>query len=419
MLRTILRCEITNIGDITLKVLMLGWELPPHNSGGLGVACFHMCKALAGKGADINFIVPYTADHSDIDFMKVTSAVPASAKQVMKAGMAYESFKFIDHEGNEEWVSLQDYHKLYERSIDGIVKLAEYDVIHAHDWLTIRAGIRAKQLTGKPLIVHIHATEYDRSGGKRGNPVVEDIEYLGMMLADKIIAVSQLTKDVIMQQYGIPGNKIDVIHNSFDIDMYDCVQGENDYRYLSALRDHGYKVVMNVGRITVQKGLYNLVQTMRLVVDKRPKTILLFVGSGEQELELLELAAELGLSGNVIFAGFQRGKRWRDMFAVSDIFVMPSISEPFGLTALEAAAFGVSTLVSRQSGVAEVLRSALRVDYWDIHEMANQITAVLNNQDLQDQLIHDGYHEVEKMTWGHTAEKLLGVYNMHVAGALA
>jgi glycosyltransferase involved in cell wall biosynthesis len=398
---------------------MLGWELPPHNSGGLGVACFHICKALASKGADINFIVPYTADHSDIKFMQVTSAVPASAKQVMKAGMAYESFKFVDHEGNEEWVSLQDYHKLYERSIDGIVKLAEYDVIHAHDWLTIRAGIRAKQLTGKPLIVHIHATEYDRSGGKRGNPVVEDIEYLGMMLADKIIAVSQLTKDVIVQHYGIPADKIDVIHNSFDIDMYDGVQGENDYRYLSALREHGYKVVMNVGRITVQKGLYNLVQTMRLVVDKRPKTILLFVGSGEQELELLELAAELGLSGNVIFAGFQRGKRWRDMFAVSDIFVMPSISEPFGLTALEAAAFGVSTLVSRQSGVAEVLRSALRVDYWDVHEMANQITAVLNNQDLQDQLIHDGYHEVEKMTWGHTAEKLLGVYRIHAAGALA
>ena len=395
---------------------MLGWELPPHNSGGLGVACFHMCKALASRGADINFIVPYTADHSDIDFMKVTSAIPATAQSVMKAGMAYDSFKFIDLDGNEEWIGLHDYHKLYEKAIDGIVRMGEYDVIHAHDWLTIRAGIRAKQLTGKPLIVHIHATEYDRSGGKQGNPAVSDLEYLGMMLADKIIAVSQMTKDVIVREYSIPADKIDVIHNSFDLDMYAGVTGANDYTYLEEMRHHGYKVVMNVGRITIQKGLYNLIQAMRLVVDKRPKTLLLFVGSGEQELELLELAADLGLSGNVIFAGFQRGKRWRDMFAVSDIFVMPSISEPFGLTALEAAAFGVSTLVSRQSGVAEVLSSALRVDYWDVNEMANQITTVLNNQDLQDQLIIDGYNEVEKMSWTHTADKLLDVYNKHTAG---
>lgn len=400
-----------------MKVLMLGWELPPHNSGGLGVACYHMCKALASKGADINFIVPYTADHSDIDFMKVTSAIPATAKSVMKAGMAYDSFKFIAKDGTEEWISLTDYHKLYEKSIDGIVELAEYDVIHAHDWLTIRAGIRAKQLTGKPLIVHIHATEYDRSGGKMGNSLVSEIEYLGMMMADKIIAVSNLTKDVIVQHYDIPADKIEVIHNSFDVDMYEDVIGANEYRYFERMRQSGYKVVMNVGRITIQKGLYNLVQAMRIVVDKRPKTMLLFVGSGEQELELLELAAELGLSENVVFAGFQRGKKWRDMFAVSDIFVMPSISEPFGLTALEAAAFGVSTLVSRQSGVAEVLRSALRVDYWDIHELANQITTVLQNQDLQNQLTEDGLAEVTKMSWSHTADKLFGVYNTHRIGA--
>lgn len=400
-----------------MKVLMLGWELPPHNSGGLGVACYHMCKALASKGADINFIVPYTADHSDIDFMKVTSAIPATAKSVMKAGMAYDSFKFIAKDGTEEWIGLTDYHKLYEKSIDGIVELAEYDVIHAHDWLTIRAGIRAKQLTGKPLIVHIHATEYDRSGGKMGNSLVSEIEYLGMMMADKIIAVSNLTKDVIVQHYDIPADKIEVIHNSFDVDMYDDVIGANEYRYFERMRHSGYKVVMNVGRITIQKGLYNLVQAMRIVVDKRPKTMLLFVGSGEQELELLELSAELGLSENVVFAGFQRGKRWRDMFAISDIFVMPSISEPFGLTALEAAAFGVSTLVSRQSGVAEVLRSALRVDYWDIHELANQITTVLQNQDLQNQLTEDGLAEVTKMSWSHTADKLFGVYNTHRVGA--
>jgi len=398
---------------------MLGWELPPYNSGGLGVACFNMCKALASRGADINFIVPYTADHSHIDFMKVTSAVPADSTQVMSAGMAYESFKFTDKDGNTEYVSLADYHKVYEKAIDNIATAEEYDVIHAHDWLTIRAGIRAKQITGLPLIVQIHATEYDRSGGKSGNSLVSEIEYLGMMLADKIIAVSQLTKDVIIEQYNIPADKIDVIHNSFDVDIYDSVVGENSFKYLRVMRESGYKVVMNVGRITVQKGLYNLVQAMKLVVDARPKTILLFVGSGEQELELLELAAELGLGTNVIFAGFQRGKIWRDMFEVSDIFVMPSVSEPFGLTALEAAAYGVATLVSRQSGVAEVLRSALKIDYWDINEIANQITTVLNNQALQDQLVLDGYSEVSRMSWDHTAQKLLSLYDRHAIGARA
>lgn len=396
-----------------MKVLMLGWELPPYNSGGLGVACFYMCKALAEKGADISFIVPYTADHSHIDFMSVTPAIPVEAEEVIKAGIAYDSFKFVDSSGNEEWVSLFDYHKMYEKAIDGIVKSKEFDVIHAHDWLTIRAGIRAKQLSGKPLIVHIHATEFDRAGAKSGNTQVADIEYLGMMMADKIIAVSQLTKDVIVQQYNIPPEKIDVVHNSFDVDLYDGIQGANSYTYLEEMRHHGYKVVMNFGRITVQKGLYNLMHAFRKVVDHRSKTILLFVGSGEQELELLELASDLGLCGNVIFAGFQRGKKWRDMFGVSDIFVMPSVSEPFGLTALEAGAFGVPTLVSRQSGVAEVMSSALRVDYWDVDEMAHQITTVLNNQALQDQLATDATNEVSEMSWGHTAHKLLNVYELH------
>lgn len=392
---------------------MLGWELPPHNSGGLGVACLHMCRALARQGADINFIVPYTADHSEIDFMRVTSAVPVNVKEVQKTGMAYDSFKFEYQDGTSEWVNLFDYHKLYESSMQSLATMEEYDVIHAHDWLTVRAGLRAKQLSGKPLILHIHATEFDRSGGKRGNPLVEEIEYMGMMMADKILAVSEMTKKIIVQHYGIPENKIEVIHNSFDISTYSDASEVNSYVYLNEMRQRGYKVVMNVGRITVQKGLYHLLMAFRKVVDIRPKTLLLFVGAGDQELELVELAASLGLSGNVIFAGFQRGKKWRDMFAVSDIFVMPSVSEPFGLTALEAAAFSVPTLVSRQSGVAEVLSSALRVDYWDVDEMANQITSVLINPSLQTQLERDGYNEVLNMSWSHTAERLINIYEHH------
>jgi glycogen(starch) synthase len=340
----------------------------------------------------------------------VSSAVPVDVKEVQKSGIAYDSFKFVHSDGHEEWVSLFDYHRLYEKSIDRIVTLGDFDVIHAHDWLTMRAAMRAKQLSGKPLIVHMHATEADRSGGNGGNPMVEEIEYMGLMMADKIIAVSELTKQVIIKNYRIPAEKIEVVHNSIDTSMYDDVVGANVYPYLQKMRDHGYKVVMNFGRITVQKGLHNLIYAMQKVVEKRPKSLLVFMGSGEQELELLELAAEVGLSGNVLFTGFQRGKNWRDIFAVSDMFVMPSVSEPFGLTALEAATFGVSTLVSHQSGVAEVMQSILKVNFWDVDEMANQICTVLDNQDLQDQLAADGLEEVARMTWRHAADKLLNVY---------
>lgn len=396
-----------------MKILMLGWELPPHNSGGLGVACLNLCEALASSGADIHFILPYEADHSSISFMRVTSAVPVNVTEMQNTGIAYDSFKYEKDQSRDEIISLFDYHQLYEDSMERIVSLGEFDVIHAHDWLTMRAAMRAKQLSGKPLIVHIHATEYDRSGGKHGNSAVEEIEYMGMMMADKIIAVSEMTKEVIIREYGIPASKIEIVHNSIDIDLYDKVIGENAYKCLEKLRGHGYKVVMNVGRITIQKGLHNLVHAMKLVVEKRPKSLLVFMGSGEQELELLELAAELGIGANVFFTGFQRGKNWRDMFDQSDLFVMPSISEPFGLTALEAASFGVPVLVSRQSGVAEVMCSSLQVDYWDVQEMANQICGVLNSRNLQDQLSEDGFREVARMSWQHSADKLMDIYMKH------
>lgn len=401
-----------------MKILMLGWELPPHNAGGLGVACYHMCRALANNGADIDFILPYTADHSSIDFMNVIPAIPSSAEIVHKSIGAYDSIRFSNEKGEDEFVDSYDYHKIYEKSIHSIVKMADYDVIHAYDWLTIRTAIRAKQLTGKPLIVNMHAMEYDRAGGKRGNPLVWEIEYQGMMMADRVVAVSQYTKDIIVREYCIPEDKIEVIHNSFDLSLYEGIKGENSYRYLEKMRNNGYKVVMYVGRLTIQKGLYNLMQAFKKVVDKAPKTLLLIVGSGDQYIELLELAAELGIGANVIFTGFQRGKEWRDAFGVCDLTVMPSVSEPFGLTPFESAAFEVPTLVSKQSGVAEVMRTALRVDYWDIDEMANQITAVIQNSDLQLQLTEDSFKEIERLSWSDNARKFMKLYGEH-AGVIA
>ncbi|MEZ6330949.1 MAG: glycosyltransferase family 4 protein [Candidatus Saccharimonadales bacterium] len=397
-----------------MKVLMLGWELPPHNSGGLGVACYHMCKALSHKGVDIEFIVPYTAPHDDIHFMKVTPATPFNVKEIQKGGMAYDSFSYIYNDKSIEHISIHEQTERYVKAVEGIATLGEFDIIHAHDWLTFRAALRAKEISGKPLITHVHATEFDRAGGKSGNPLVHEIEYMGLMLADKIIAVSQHTKNVITKEYDIPQDKIDVVHNSIDTAIYQDLDPHNAYRYLEKMKSHGYRVVANVGRLTVQKGLYNLLLAAKDVVSRSPKTIFLIVGSGEQYQELLQLSADLGIAKNVVFTDFQRGKNLRDAFAIADLFVMPSVSEPFGLTPLEAIGYGTPALVSKQSGVAEVITNCLKVDFWDVQEMANQIHAVVSHDSLRDELHTQGFAEFIKLSWDATAHKLVGAYTQHV-----
>ena len=214
-----MKCKATaknnDKNECRVKVLMLGWELPPHHTGGLGVVCYQMCKELAKHGADIEFILPYTADYSDIDFMKVTAAHAQDVESVTMAGGIYDS-QLYRHEytdGTIEHLDLRMQQDQFVSNVCKLVPLAEFDVIHAHDWLTMRAAMAAKQLSGKPMIVHIHATEYDRSAGEYGNPLVRDIEYFGMMMADKVIAVSDYVKKVLVSEYSIPAEKIDIVHN--------------------------------------------------------------------------------------------------------------------------------------------------------------------------------------------------------------
>lgn len=400
-----------------MKILMLGWELPPHNSGGLGVASYQLCKALSKKGADIEFILPYSADHN-IDFMRVNAAHPQSVVEIIKSGIAYDSYKYIHADGHEEWVDMFGQQYAYEYSVEKIVDLVEFDVIHAHDWLTFRAAMRAREKTNKPMILHVHSIESDRAGGGTGNPLVREIESTAMMLADRVIAVSGHTKHAIVREYGIPADKIQVVHNSLDLDERQELDGENTYRYLEAMKKQGYRVVVNVGRLTLQKGLPNLLKAAKEVVARAPKTIFLIVGSGEQELELIELAAELGIGRNVVFTGFQRGKNWRDAFAIGDLFVMPSISEPFGLTPLEAIGYGTPALISKQAGVAEVLTNALKIDFWDIDEMANQIASVVLNDALRDILQANAEHEYRKLSWNNAADQLFDIYRTHLEPVL-
>lgn len=391
---------------------MLGWELPPHNSGGLGVACYQLCKALSKKGADIEFVLPYTAEHN-VKFMRINAAHPQDVTEVLKAGIAYDSFKYVKNTGEIEWVDLFGQSAIYEQAIERIIEIAKFDVIHAHDWLTFRAALKAKQKSGKPLLLHVHSIEKDRAGGNIGNPMVREIEYLSMMLADRVITVSEHTKRAIMQEYAIPDEKIEVVHNSLDIHDVQPLDQDNTYKYLTRMKQQGYRVVVNVGRLTVQKNLPNLLRAAKEVVNRAPKTIFLIVGSGEQERELLEQAATLGIGRNVVFTGFQRGKAWRDAYAIGDLFVMPSISEPFGLTPLEAVGYGTPALVSKQSGVSEVLTNCLKVDFWDIEEMANQITAVVTSDALRDELHNNSVKEYERLSWNKAADRLLELYKHH------
>lgn len=396
-----------------MKILMLGWELPPHNSGGLGVACYQLCKAMAKRSdVDIEFVVPYDADH-DVDFMKVTPAVPQDVFTITKAGGVYDSHLYTYKNGRKEYHDIVGQQAIYEESVGRLVESREFDVIHAHDWLTFRAGLRAKMFSGKPLILHVHSIERDRAGGGDGNPLVREIEALAFMMADRIVAVSGLTKRMISEDYGIPLDKIDVVHNSIDRELMAPLEASNAYTYLGSLKADGWSVVTNVGRLTVQKGLTNLLFAAREVIARHPKTIFLVVGNGEQLHELVELSAELGIGKNVIFTGFQRGKNWRDSFAIADLFVMPSISEPYGLTVLEAIEYGAPALISKQSGVSEAIRNCLRVDYWDVHEMANQITAVVRGQALAEELHHNAYRELQKMSWSDAADKLLDIFRVH------
>lgn len=377
-----------------------------------------MCRALARQGVAIQFILPYTADH-DIDFMDVKAAHSQNVAAVQRAGGAYDSWDYVQFTktGNKLGHGLFDQQAIYEYNVERLINVDEFDIIHAHDWMTFRAAMALKRKSHKPLIVHIHATEHDRSAGKSGNGLVREIEYQAMTMADRVVAVSQATKDIIIREYKIPPAKIEVVHNSIDLDGQEIPSGMNIYHYLDTMKDHGYQVISNVGRLTIQKGLSHLLEAARLVIDQQPNTLFLIVGSGDQYQELVTLAADLGIGRNVLFAGFQRGKAVDDAYRVADLFVMPSVSEPFGITPLEATAHGAPALVSKQSGVREIIRNLLVVDYWDTREMANQIVAVLRSKPLKDTLRQLSQAEVKSLSWSQVADKLNTVYDQSAAGA--
>ncbi len=393
-----------------VKVLMFGWEFPPHNSGGLGTACFGLTKALAAMGARVTFVLP--RGEADSAFANIISVGIPNVDFARVSGMLYpyvtsESYNraraLIDNK-IYGWGLLEEV-LLYAERAENIVKQTDFDVIHAHDWLAFPAGLMAKKISGKPLVVHVHATEFDRTGGNGVNEAVYKIERQGMHQADQVVAVSEWTKNILVDKYGVPAEKIAVVHNG----VLPIKEGTVAAR-LTALRAAGNQIVLSVGRITLQKGVDYFVRAAKIVLEHCPKTYFVIAGSGDMERKIIEQAASLGISDRVIFTGFLRGEDLAAIYQSADLFVMPSVSEPFGIAPLEALMHGAPVLISKQSGVSEVLNHALKVDFWDVDEMANKIIAVLRHPALKDMLRTHGRREAKQSTWAKAAKKVMGYY---------
>ena len=394
---------------------MLGWELPPHHSGGLGVACYSLSKALAEEGVDIDFVVPYAARHDSIKFMRVLNAVDIDPL-FRYGGTAYDSAtiadpKFPAHSG--QTLSIRDIQRNYcEYVTEYLTTEPLPDVVHAHDWLTFEAGMLAKREFGLPFVAHVHATEFDRSGMRGGNPLIHAIEAEALAMADQIIAVSEATRQLIHQRYHIPLERISVGYNALDegflADNYKFHR--QNYQYISMLKDQGHTIVSSLGRLSIQKGLWHFLRAAKLALEKSDKLTFVLAGDGEDRDKLMGLAASLGIMRHVIFTGWVQGTQRRDIYSLTDVFVMSSISEPFGLTALEAAHHGNALILTKQSGVAEVLQSAMKYDFWDEIRLADQILAISQSPALQHELSSGVRREYRRLSWHDVAKTCLHVY---------
>lgn len=394
-----------------MRVLMFGWELPPHNSGGLGVACYYLAKALSKSKTEVLFVLPRALDNVSSDYFKLLFADGATAQvKVINSllmpyitSQSYVGFLSKSAQSHLYGNTLFEEVLRYAKKAKEIAKAELFDVIHAHDWLSFLAGVQAKAVSGKPLVVHVHATEFDRTGGHGVSQFVYEIEKYGMEKADKVIAVSYRTRDIIAEKYGIPKEKIEVVYNAVEDDGRPSASGE-----VSKISDR--PVIAFVGRITLQKGPDYFLDAAKKVLEHEPKTLFVMAGDGDMYHKMVEKAAGLGISDNVLFAGFVRGEELARVYRSADLYVMPSVSEPFGLTALEALQYGTPVLVSKQTGAGESLNHCLKVDFWDVDEMAAKMLAAIKYKELRECLSYNGGEEVNKFSWDKSAGQCLNLY---------
>jgi glycosyltransferase involved in cell wall biosynthesis len=395
---------------------MYGWEFPPNNVGGLGTACHGLTKGLVEKGVDVVFVLPSGEDIEGSHVRVVIADKRAGSIKIKKIDSSLAAYmtsveysyilKKIGKNGSVYGTSLFAEVERYAKNSLNAVKGENFDIIHCHDWMTYLAGIDAKKFSGKPLVVHIHATEFDRTGGNGVNQAVYDIEKKGFEEADRICAVSNFTKQKVVENYGIDPGKVEVVHNAVEFNKDSFNKSFTGFK----LKESD-KIVLFLGRITLQKGPDYFLYAAKKVLEMEPNVKFIIAGTGDMEPFIIEKAAELGIAKNVLFTGFLKGEDIDKAYQMADLYVMPSVSEPFGITPLEAMRNNTPVLISKQSGVSEVINHCLKVDFWDINEMANKMLSVLNYDALQKSLIDNAIEEVKQFNWKNPAKKCLDIYN--------
>jgi glycosyltransferase involved in cell wall biosynthesis len=418
---------------------MFGWEFPPHISGGLGTASYGLTKALMKHEVDIIFVVPKAYGDEETKSIRLVNAsdvlidIKDELFRELVSRLSYLEIDstLIPYADDEEYfriteqlekgvkaeqlsVKTQKYsfaggygknlmEEVRRYALVGaeVARQQEFDIIHAHDWLTYLAGAEAKRISGKPLVVHMHATEFDRSG-ENVNQLVYDIEKEGMEAADIVVAVSNLTRNVVINRYGIPAEKVITVHNG--------VEPATPSRYLDAEKKVDEKIVTFLGRITFQKGPEYFIEAAYKVLQRDPNVRFVMAGSGDLLPKMIRRVASLGIATKFHFTGFLKGDDVEKMFGMSDVYVMPSVSEPFGISPLEAMRSNVPVIISKQSGVAEVLDYAVKIDFWDIDAMADAIYSLLHYNALPEMFKKYGKTEVENIKWDQAGKKVKDIY---------
>lgn len=395
-----------------MKVLTFAWDYPPETTGGLGMACYGLVCEL-GEKHDIIFVLPRKQRVLPSPCRFVFANVVESSHEMEQSPTTIGAYNQADTEVRYFNTTLQlmvygsllqATHTFSEQS-KIIARQEPHDIIHAHDWTSYLAGIAAKEISGRPLVVHVHATAYDQAGAGTANPDIVMIEKRAFAVADKIAVVSNYTKQILVEVYQADPAKIEVVYNG--VDTAPAVEYEPSLKELKAA---GKRIVLYHGRITIQKGLDYLIQAARLVVDHDPNVIFVISGSGDMEAQIMQQVGAMGLSENVRFAGALWDEERDRMYQSADLLVMPSVSEPFGLVPLEAIRYGTPVLVSKQSGVAEVLQHALKVDFWDVEEMANKILASMRYPIMYEQLRRESLLELMQLSWNKAAMVVQSIY---------
>jgi glycosyltransferase involved in cell wall biosynthesis len=421
-----------------MHILMFGWEFPPRMSGGLGTACYGMTRALAGQGHRITFVLPRLGAGEKATFVDLRSAadIPPPARDGQDAGDGLYRHLLTIHplcSSLSPYLTAARYRILprrgeaavpdcygpdligevirYGRAGGAIAEGLACDLIHAHDWMAVPAALAARRISGKPLLLHVHSLEYDRSGAQVDEAILA-LEREGLEKADRIIAVSHRTRRMIVDRYGIAPEKVSVVHNAVSRQ-----EGLAAYRSERRGQPRGPKTVLFLGRVTFQKGPDTFVEAAAKVLAHLPETRFIMAGDGDMLTRMIERVAALGIGDRFHFAGFLQGEEIERIFTLSDLYVMPSVSEPFGIAPLEAMLYDVPVIISRQSGVAEIIRHALKVDFWDVDQIAARIIAVLTRPVLADEMTRMAREELRALRWDDAALRIAALYRETAAGS--